>query len=115
TLRVCTPPVPVVVLKMFVQLVPLADVWIWNDRAYAASQVRTTRQIDCDDPRSTWIHCGSLNALDQRVPVLPSNAADAGNVAFSVDDAEAGRPCAALVVLQPPVAENSPMTWNSHS
>src|SRR5262245_34534886 len=43
-------------------------------------------------PRSTWIHCGSLNALDQRVPVLPSTAAEAGKVAFSVDDAVAGRP-----------------------
>ena len=43
-------------------------------------------------PRSTWIHCGSLNALDQRVPVLPSTAADAGKVAFSVEDAVAGRP-----------------------
>ena len=25
-------------------------------------------------PRSTWIHCGSLNWLDQRVPALPSTA-----------------------------------------
>ena len=46
--------------------------------AYAASQFRTTWQIDCVLPRSTWSHCGSLNALDQRVPVLPSTAADAG-------------------------------------
>ncbi|MFD0592080.1 hypothetical protein ACFQZ4_05540 [Catellatospora coxensis] len=39
--------------------------------------------------RSTWIHCGSLNPLDQRVPVLPSNAALAGVPAFSADDADA--------------------------
>jgi hypothetical protein len=53
-------------------------------------------------PRSTCSHCGSLNALDQRVPVLPSTAAEAGVPAFSVDEAVAGRPCAALVVPQPP-------------
>src|SRR5580693_4473627 len=44
-------------------------------------------------PRSTSSHCGSLNALDQRVPVLPSTAADAGNDAFSTDDAVAVLPC----------------------
>src|SRR6185295_4928709 len=100
---------------MFVHVVPLADVWTWNDRAYAASQVSTTWQIVCEEPRSTWIHCGSLNALDQRVPVLPSKAALAGNVAFSVEEALAGRPCAALAVPQPPVPPIVPYTWNSHS
>src|SRR5947209_18249304 len=40
-------------------------------------------------PRSTWSHCGSEKALDQRVPVLPSTAADAGKVAFSVEEAVA--------------------------
>src|SRR5689334_7790786 len=44
-------------------------------------------------PRSTWSHCGSPNALDHRVPVLPSTAFDAGYAALSVDDAVAGRPC----------------------
>lgn len=44
------------------------------------------------EPRSTWSHCGSLNALAQRVPVLPSTAAAAGVPAFSVDEAVAGRP-----------------------
>jgi hypothetical protein len=44
-------------------------------------------------PRSTRIHCGSENALDQRVPLLPSNALAAGVPPFSVDEAEAGRPC----------------------
>ena len=41
-------------------------------------------------PRSTRTHCGSLNALDHRVPPLPSTAALAGNVPFSSDDASAG-------------------------
>jgi hypothetical protein len=41
-------------------------------------------------PRSTWIHCGSLNALDQRVPVLPSVALDAGVPPFSIEDAVVG-------------------------
>src|SRR4051812_22990852 len=45
-------------------------------------------------PRSTCSHCGSVNALDQRVAVrLPSTAADAGVPAFSVDEAVAGLPC----------------------
>jgi hypothetical protein len=42
------------------------------------------------EPRSTSSHCGSENALDQRVLVLPSTAADAGNEAFSSEDAVAG-------------------------
>ncbi|GAA3422072.1 hypothetical protein GCM10018952_70900 [Streptosporangium vulgare] len=37
-------------------------------------------------PRSTWIHCGSLNALDQRVPALPSTAADAGKATVLSED-----------------------------
>ena len=42
-LRVCVPPVPVVVLKMFVQPpVPVSETWIWKAFAYAASQVSTT-------------------------------------------------------------------------
>ena len=49
--------------------------------------------MDAVAPRSTSSHCGSLNALDQRVPVLPSTAADAGNDAFSTDDAVAVLPC----------------------
>src|SRR5262245_50181961 len=44
-------------------------------------------------PRSTWSHCGSLNALDQRVPASPSTLAAAGVPALSADDAVAGRPC----------------------
>src|SRR5260221_466673 len=49
-------------------------------------------QIGWDDPRSTWSHCGSLKALDQRVVVSPSTAAEAGVVAFSTEDAVAGLP-----------------------
>jgi hypothetical protein len=49
-------------------------------------------------PRSTWIHWGSVNALDQRVPVLPSTAAEAGVPAFSVEEAVAGRPCDSRVL-----------------
>src|SRR3954462_15027742 len=44
-------------------------------------------------PRSTCSHCGSLKALDHRVPVLPSTAADAGKAELSVDDAVAVLPC----------------------
>ena len=43
--------------------------------AYAASQFSTTWLMVAVAPRSTWSHCGSLKALDQRVPVLPSTAA----------------------------------------
>ena len=69
------------------------EVWIWNAVAYAASQFSD----DLADraaaaPRSTWSHCGSLNALDQRVPVLPSTAAAAGVPAFSVEEAVPGCP-----------------------
>jgi hypothetical protein len=40
-------------------------------------------------PRSTVIHCGSLNRLDQRVDWLPSMAFDAENVVPSCDEADA--------------------------
>ena len=86
------PPVPAVVVWTVVQAVPSAEVWIVKARAYAPSQFRTTRLIAADEPRSTWIHCGSLNALDHRVPGLPSTAAEAGVPAPSVDDASTGRP-----------------------
>src|ERR1700733_15177948 len=48
-------------------------------------------------PRSPSSHCGSLNALDHRVPVLPSTAAEAGNDAFSTDEAVAVFPCESRV------------------
>src|SRR5687768_14704699 len=101
---------------MFVQVVPLVDTWIWKAVAYAASQISVAPQTDTAVPRATWIHCGSADALAQRVPVLPSNADAAGVPAFSVDDAVAVLPCAVLVVPQvrggPGVP---PKTWNSHS
>ena len=53
------------------------DTWIWNAEAYAVSQSRLALQIWVWDPRSTSSHCGSLYALSQRVPGLPSVAADA--------------------------------------
>jgi len=43
--------------------------------------------MDWEEPRSTSSHCGSEKALDQRVPVLPSTALEAGKLAFSVEDA----------------------------
>src|SRR5215472_7297503 len=48
-----------------------------------------TPQIDWLEPRSTSSHCGSENALDHRVPVLPSTALDAGKPEFSSDEAVA--------------------------
>ena len=78
---------------MVVQVLPLADVWIWNARPYAASQFSVTDRIVAVPPRSTRSHCGSLNADDQRVPVLPSTAADAGNgPGFSLEEAVAVLP-----------------------
>ena len=59
-----------------------------------------TWQIDWLLPRSTSSHCGSEKALDHRVPVLPSTAAEAGNEAFSVEDAVAVLPSATFVVPQ---------------
>ena len=75
-----------------VQFVPSLEVWIWKAVAYAASHCSTTWVMEALEPRSTCSHCGSEKALDQRVPVLPSTALEAGNDAFSVDDAVAGFP-----------------------
>src|SRR5256885_992263 len=76
------------------------EVWSWYALPAAASQVSTTWQIDWVEPRSTWIHCGSLQALAQRVPVLPSTAFAATYPAPSLDEAVAGRLAARLVVPQ---------------
>lgn len=54
----------------------------------------------CVEPRSTWSHCGSDQADDQRVVVLPSTAAEAGVPPFSTDEAVAVRLRARLVVPQ---------------
>ena len=51
------------------------DTWTWKAEAYAASQRMPTLQICCGEPRSTSSHCGSLAALDPRLPGLPSVAA----------------------------------------
>src|ERR1700757_1312551 len=53
-----------------------------------------------DEPRSASSHCGSENADDHLVPVLPSTAADAGVPAFSVEEAVAVLFSATLVVPQ---------------
>src|ERR1700722_12265429 len=87
---------------MVVQFVPSADVWIWNAVAYAFSQSRVTWQMAWLEPRSTSSHCGSENALDHRVPVLPSTASAAGVPAFSVEDAVAVLFSARVVVPQVP-------------
>ncbi len=54
-----------------------------------------------DRPRSTRTHWGSLKALDQRVPALPSVAFAAPVPAFSVEDAVVGLPCAMFVPPPP--------------
>src|SRR5947207_2769372 len=59
-----------------------------------------TPQMLCEEPRSTSSHCGSENALDHRVPVLPSVAADAGVPAFSAEEAVAVLLSATLAVPQ---------------
>jgi len=59
-----------------------------------------TAQTDWLEPRSTSSHCGSANADDQRVPVLPSTALAAGKLAFSVEDEVAVLFSATFVVPQ---------------
>jgi hypothetical protein len=93
---------------MVVQFVPSGEVWIWTAVAYAVSQSRLTWQMVWLEPRSTWSHCGSEKALDQRVPVLPSTASAAGKLAFCVDEALAGWLSAASVVPQPLAAAMVP-------
>src|SRR6266540_4730246 len=101
---------------MLVHVEPSVDTWIWKALAYATSQVSTTWQIPTVLPRSTCTHFWSLNWLDHRVPALPSNAAHAGVPAFSIEDAVAGLPCAALAVPQPGAPPPMvPYTWSSHS
>jgi hypothetical protein len=93
TARVWMPPAPVVVEKIVVNgPVGAPATWIWNDRANAASQLSVTWSIVAVAPRSTCSHCGSENALDHRLPALPSTARPAPVLAFSLDDAVAGRP-----------------------
>src|SRR5258706_99541 len=97
---------------MDVQVTASAETWSWNAVAYAVSQVSTTWEIVAVAPRSTCSHCGSLAALDQRVPALPSTAAEAGVPAFSTDEAVAGFPWDSRVVaaLATVVATTTPLT-----
>src|ERR1022692_2145500 len=90
---------------MEVQVVPSGEVWIWNALPYAVSQFSVTWQIDRVEPRSTSSHCGSENALDQRVPRFPSVAAAAVKPALSSEDAVVGWLSARLVVPQPVLLE----------
>src|SRR5450755_3219106 len=87
---------------MEVQVVPSGEVWIWNAVAYAASQFSVTWQMDWVEPRSASSHCGSEKALDQRVPRLPSTAFEAGEPAFSSEEAVAVLFSARFVVPQVP-------------
>src|SRR5260370_41057723 len=87
---------------MAVQLTPSGDTWIWYAFAAAVSHIRTTWAIVWVAPRSTCSHCGSLNALDQRVAVLPSAALAAGFPAFSTDDAVVTLPSARFGAPPPP-------------
>src|ERR1022692_2202069 len=64
--------------------------------------------MDWVEPRSTSSHCGSEKALDQRVPRLPSTAFEAGEPAFSREDAVAGLFSAASVVPQVPPPDAGP-------
>ena len=98
--------------------VPLAEIWIWNARAYA----RLPLQHDLADrsacvPRSTWIHCGSLNALDQRVPALPSTALRrrACRRSRSTRRWPAGPGRRWWCRRRRAGRRSSPYTWNSHS
>src|SRR5437764_15454723 len=78
---------------MVVQVLLSLDVCSWKALPYAASHVRVTELIAAVAPRSTVSHCASDQPLDQRVPVSPSTAAEAPKVvAFSVEEANAGRP-----------------------
>src|SRR5918999_2008037 len=93
-----------------------AEVWILNDHAYAASQVRTIWLMVAVPPRSTWSHCGSVKALDQRVPGSPSTAAAAGVPPFSLDAAVTGLACdnrAGAAAARPDQTGTSTATTNS--
>src|SRR5690348_1938605 len=65
--------------------------------ANAASQAIENPLIEALAPRSTWSHCGSLQAEDHRVAREPSTAADAGVPPLSAEDAVASAPRAMFV------------------
>ena len=106
---------PVVVEKIVVNgPVAAGAVWIWNAVANAASQVSRTWQTVAVAPRSTCSHCGSLNADDQRVPVLPSKAA-LRRGAGVLGRGGGGRVVQRRVGGPAGRAPNVPKTWNSQS
>src|SRR5579862_7162472 len=67
----------------------------------------TTWQMGWVEPRSTSSHCGSENALDQRVVRLPSVAFDAGQAGPWMEDAVVGW-CNARFVVPQEAAEALP-------
>src|SRR5258708_7240664 len=67
----------------------------------------------CVEPRSTCSHCGSLAALDQRVPALPSTARFAVVPPFSMEDAVAVLFSATFVVPQAALAGVLALLLNS--
>ena len=95
-----------------VQVVPSFEVWILKAVAKAVSQFRSTAVRVCVAPRSTWSHCGSLGALDQRVVGSPSVAAAAGYIVLWMDEAVVGRPWESRVG---PLEVGVPWTENPHS
>src|SRR5258708_3116321 len=84
------PPTPAACVLIVVQATLSLETSIVYALPYAASQLSRTRDTAVTAPRSTLIHCGSLNADDQRVVALPSTARLAVLPAFSTEEAVAG-------------------------
>src|SRR5258706_15474301 len=76
---------------------PSEETWMLYAAAIAACQAMEKPLIGALAPRSTWSHCGSLQAEDHRVVSEPSMAAEAGVLALSTDDAVASAPSAMFV------------------
>ena len=74
------PPSPSVTTAESVQFTASGEVWILYPLPYADSQLRTTRETGCTEPRSTVIDWSSLQSLAHRVEALPSIAFDAGEL-----------------------------------
>jgi hypothetical protein len=75
TVTLWVPPVPAVVEYAVVQVLPSVESRLWYAVAKALSRCSPTWQTGSAEPRSTCSHWGSLNALDQRVPVPGSRRA----------------------------------------
>src|SRR3954468_10772608 len=89
---VCSPALPRNVPVALAKVVPSLENCTVKAVAYAASQFSFTLLTAVGAPRSTCSHWAAAKALDQRVPVLPSVAAEAGVPAHSTDDAVVGLP-----------------------